>query len=110
MSSLFRSSIPGIAAWLVLWWVRIYTIGLSSVSRERRAGQIHSDLWDHYTDRAEDGTNPALIGLAALARAARGAAADLVWRREQKGPVKAPAEDVGSKLERTIKVATMTVQ
>ncbi len=85
-------------------------IGLSAVSRERRAGQIQADLWDHYSDRTEDGASPAVIGLEALGRATSGAAADLVWRLEQKRREKDPAEAVGSKLERKTKLPTTTVQ
>ena len=89
---------PGIAADLILWWVEFYTTGLSGASRERRLGQIRSDLWEHYSDRTEQGASPAVIGLESLSRAARGAAADLLWRFQMEGPqlqLNIPIERIG---------------
>ena len=99
MSATFRlETTPGIAAGLVLLWVQIYTAGLSGEIRERRVGQIYSDLWEHYSDRNEQGASPAVIGLEAIGRAARGAAADLFWRFQLEGPqvqINIPIERLG---------------
>ena len=86
MSATFQSPTPGIAAGLVLIWVHVYTAGLPGRSREQRVGQIVSDLWEHHSDRLGEGASPALIGLEALGRAARGVAADLFWRVQLEGP------------------------
>lgn len=80
MSSSTRTTAPEIMDGLVLFWVKAYTIGLADATRERRIGQIRSDLWEHYADRRGQGSSPALIRLEALGRAARGVAADLFWR------------------------------
>lgn len=69
-----------------MWWVRLYTLGLAPAVRERRLGQVESDLWEHEHDRREDGVAPARIGFAMLERAMRGAAADLFWRIRVEGP------------------------
>ena len=86
------------AAELVLWWVGVYTAGLAPAARERRRGQIRSDLWEHYADRLDERAGPAIIGLEVLGRAARGAAADLLWRFQLEGPkvqIDIPLERIG---------------
>ena len=86
MRTVIPSATPAFAGNLILWWVRFYTLGLASASRDRRLGQIGSDLWEHFLDRSEQGVSPALIGLEALGRAARGAVADLLWRSQLEEP------------------------
>ena len=98
MSATFRPQVPGIAEGLVLFWVQVYTTGLSGETRDRRLGQIVSDLWEHHSDRSEQGASPAVIGLEALGRAARGAVADLFWRFQLEGPqvqLNIPIERIG---------------
>ena len=80
MSRTLGLGAPELAAGLVLLWVRVYTTGLAQASRDRRLDQIRSDLWEHHTDRSEQGAGPAVIGLEALGRAVRGTTADLFWR------------------------------
>jgi len=94
MRAAIRSATPGIAWNLVLWWVRFYTLGLVGASRDRRREQIHSDLWEHFADRTEQGASPALIGLEALGRAARGVAADIFWRFGLEGEPKMVSKSV----------------
>lgn len=77
---------PGFAAALALLWVQVYTAGLPQPKRESRLEEITSDLWEHHSDRASEGANPAAIGLESLGRTARGVVADLFWRLQLEGP------------------------
>ncbi len=108
--SLTAGRTPGLSGSLILWWVRVYTTGLSRASRERRLGQIRSDLWEHYSDRTEEGVSPGAIGVEALSRAARGAAADLLWRFQMEGPnvhIGIPIERIGGACLLLLTVAAM---
>ena len=89
-------------------WTSLYTKGLPSELGAERRAEVESDLWEQDWLWQERG----LTGLFSqrLGRWLLGMPADLSWRLEQRGPTKNPAEDVGSKLERMIKLATTTVQ
>lgn len=69
------------AARLVTRWVRFYTRDLPAPVAERRAGEVAADVHDHVADERARGTGEMRIALAVLARVARGAGADVTWRR-----------------------------
>lgn len=66
-------------------WVRFYTLGVARTNRERRRGEIESDLWEHRGDALDGGTRPARIGLQILGRLLRGVPSDIAWRVRAEG-------------------------
>lgn len=89
-------------------WTGFYTKGLPAELAAKRRAEIESDLWEHELLWKESG----LSGLSGqcLSRWLLGIPADLSWRLEQKGSSRNTAEDVGSKLERRIKLSGITAQ
>ena len=73
-----RADLP--VASLVRTWLRVYTAGVSSNLRERRAQQIESDLWEHQADATARGAGRAALSLLIADRMARGIPADIAWR------------------------------
>ena len=57
-------------------WVRVYTGGMPRAQRERRIGEIQSDLWEQHT--AADFRDASLVA----GRFLRGVPADIAWRFE----------------------------
>jgi hypothetical protein len=66
---------------LVDRWVRLYTRRLPEPIAERRAEEISADLYDHVAFERARGTADRAIALSVLSRMARGAPADVAWRR-----------------------------
>ena len=65
---------------LALWWVDLYTRGLTAAARGDRRAELESDIWEQ---RAAPGASKA-TQLAILSRCVRGVPADLSWRRAQR--------------------------
>src|SRR4051794_28005880 len=63
------------------WWVRCYTAGLEPDVRDRRRGEIDSDLWEHRADSEAEGVGHVATALEMFARCVLGTPADLAWRR-----------------------------
>jgi len=59
-------------------WVSFYTAGLPAEERDRRRGEIDSDLYEHERFAATDGPGP--IARPVAARFVRGVPADVSWR------------------------------
>lgn len=78
---------PERASGLVGRWVRHYTRDVPGPLAERRVEEIGSDLHDHIAHERGRGTSDRRIALEILSRMARGASADLSWRRRVR-PVK----------------------
>ena len=62
-------------------WVRLYTARLSPDVRDRRRGEIESDLWEHVADAHANQRTPFMVQRQVLARMFTGIPADLVWSR-----------------------------
>jgi hypothetical protein len=78
---------------VVLWWVDRYTSGLPAAALADRRDEVASDLWEH---RAALGRGWA-TDLSMLARCARGAPADLSWRRAQRTGRRLPGTRTAAK-------------
>lgn len=76
---------PERAARLARWWVALYTRGLPRPIAERRASEISGDIADQIEFERSAGVGERRIAFALLSRSARGALADLSWRRERLG-------------------------
>ena len=64
---------------LTVWWLRVYTRGLPAELRDRRRGEIESDVHEQLAEaHGRPGAMWEVVG-----RTARGAVDDLAWRREQ---------------------------
>lgn len=63
-------------------WTALYTLGLSDVTRERRRGEIDSDLWEHRSTATLEGDREVDIGFDIFVRMLLGMPADLLWRLE----------------------------
>jgi hypothetical protein len=67
-----------VAARLSRSWVQLYTRGLPAEARERRIGEIESDLWEHLHDPGAH--DPEAAERELLGRTLRGIHADVWWR------------------------------
>jgi hypothetical protein len=74
------------AARLTRAWVSAYTRGVPAESRERRRGEIDSDLWEQSHDDREQGRASAQTSLEITVRLMLGMPADLSWRLEHASP------------------------
>ncbi|MDQ3654133.1 MAG: hypothetical protein M3457_03495 [Chloroflexota bacterium] len=70
-------------------WVALYTRGLPADCRDARRAEITSDLWEQRHDGARTGSGSGLSG--ALGRVLAGMPADISWRIEERGVVRAGA-------------------
>ncbi|MEO8540827.1 MAG: hypothetical protein ABI577_13890 [bacterium] len=67
-------------------WLRVYSFGLPSALRERRATELESDLFEHESDAFASGASPGIVGIEIIGRLVRGMPADLMWRFQLEGP------------------------
>ncbi len=74
------------AARLTRAWVGAYTRGVPAELRERRRGEIDSDLWEQSHDDREQGRASAQTSLEITVRLMLGIPADLSWRLEHVSP------------------------
>jgi len=75
----------GAAIRLTLLWARCYSVGLRPGTRERRHSELESDLWEHYSDRRDEGASPAEVNIEVLGRLLRGMPSDMAWRFQAEG-------------------------
>lgn len=78
-------------------WVALYTLGLDDATRERRRGEIESDLWEQQVSSQESAADTAFE---IIARVVLGMGADLTWRYQSSGTPS--ASGVPRKEERTM--------
>lgn len=74
------SPVVAVAAGLALRWTALYTRRLPEDQRERRRGEIASDLWEHERAARAAGERPVAVATDIVLRVVRGMAADIVWR------------------------------
>lgn len=74
---------------VTLAWVRRYTRGLPAEWREERRAELESDLWEQVSGAQARGQRLGVTQAILLSRCARGAVADLSWRRRAR-PGRAP--------------------
>lgn len=70
---------------IVRTWLNLYTAGTAKEARDRRRGQVESDLWEEQAHAAASTTEKG-VSLAVLGRMARGMPADIFWRLKLGGP------------------------
>ena len=76
------------SAWLtcaigiVRAWTRLYTLHVDAADRDRRRGEIDSDLWEFHEDARRHGASPAAIAVCMIVRVLFGVADDVLWRIE----------------------------
>jgi hypothetical protein len=75
------SRAAGLAARLVTGWARLYTAGLPSEVRDRRRGEIASDVHTQVTEARRRGQPPTTTACSMVARLVLGGWHDLAWRR-----------------------------
>jgi hypothetical protein len=71
---------PERAADVVMRWVRLYTLGLSTPDARRRIEEVQADLYDHITHARAHGVDDGRIGRDIASRMIRGLTADVSWR------------------------------
>jgi hypothetical protein len=82
------SRIDAAAARLVARWTRLYTAGLPAEIRDRRRGELASDVHGQREDARTRGERPAATAALMASRLVRGGWSDLSWRHEAGRPVR----------------------
>lgn len=67
----------------VLAWVSAYTAGLPAEVRDRRRGEVASDMWEHAREADTRGHGERSFRAHVLLRLLFGMPADVIWRMEQ---------------------------
>jgi hypothetical protein len=76
------SRLAGLAAGLVTGWARLYTAGLPSEARDRRRGEIASDVHTQVAEAQRHGERAITTACSMVVRLVLGGLHDLAWRRE----------------------------
>jgi len=72
--------LPQLMRALVVAWAWLLTLGLPHDVKERKQGEIESDLWEHSAEARESGYSPLQIAFQQLLRWVLGIPGDLSWR------------------------------
>jgi hypothetical protein len=95
---------PAASAQLVRRWVALYTRGLSDGALTARRDEIESDLWSQRQEALDRGQTDGAVASEMLTRLLLGIPADVVWRLEQAGAMRA-----NQVVERRVTIASRTV-
>lgn len=72
--------LPQMVKGLIVGWACLLTLGLADEVKERRRGEIRSDLWEQWEKARKSGYSPLEIALQQFLRWMVGLPSDVSWR------------------------------